>query len=267
MVVPTTTTKKITMTPLASLSMALHATRHSTEAVHGVLLGYHDNNNNEWIVTDAVPITHGTPTLPIVEVALGLLPHCIGKQPEQRDSSSATTITTTRSRQIVGWYTAPMLLHDTQPDPLALRMMTNLAQAAATATDATTTSSTSQLLTVAAATNLFLVVVQNEALASFLNGTTDESSVPTTSFIKVYTKDTTTNQWLKPMDETTTMIAIPGRDAITVAMTKANDQGLVIADLLDFYDACSATTVSSSSSAATTVQDWYPNDSIAALLL
>ena len=265
MVVPTTTTKKITMTPLASLSMALHATRHSTEAVHGVLLGYHDNNNNEWIVTDAVPITHGTPTLPIVEVALGLLPHCIGKQPEQSDSSSATTITTTRARQIVGWYTAPMLLHDTQPDPLALRMMTNLAQAAATATDATTTSSTSQLLTVAAATNLFLVVVQNEALASFLNGKTDDSSVPATSFIKAYTKDTTTNQWLKPiMDD---MIAIPGRDAITVAMTKANDQGLVIADLLDFYDACSATTVSSSSSAATTVQDWYPNDSIAALLL
>ena len=167
MAVPT----KITLTPQASLAIALHCIRHSTEAVHGVLLGYISTGNSELTITDAVPVTHGAPTLPIVEVALGLLPHCMKHNTKANDKTAV---------QMVGWYTAPMLMNDTKPDPLALRMIANLAQGA---------SASSSLVMV----DPILMVVQNELLATFVKGIESQSS--TESFLKAYTKDNT-NQWL-----------------------------------------------------------------------
>lgn len=230
MTVPT----KITSAPQASLSIALHCIRHSTEAVHGVLLGY-ASNGGELIITDTVPVTHGAPTLPIVEVALGLLPHCL------KNNTKTNSIKT--AIQIVGWYTAPMLVNDTRPDPLALRMIANLAQAA-------TSSSTSGSSLVT--TDPILMVVQNESLAAFVKGM--DVTTPTT-FLKAYTKDST-NQWLKPIDDA--MITVKSSNDVVGAVAKANDQDIMISDLLDFYDECS--TPSSS-----TVY-WYPNDKIVALL-
>ena len=229
---------KITSAPQASLSIALHCIRHSTEAVHGVLLGY-VSSGGELIITDTVPVTHGAPTLPIVEVALGLLPYCM--KHNTKTNSIKTTI------QIVGWYTAPMLVNDTRPDPLALRMIANLAQGA-------TSSSASESLLMK---DPILMVVQNELLATFVKGT--ESQSPIKSFLKAYTKDGT-NQWLKPIDDKS--ITTKDRDDIVVAIEKAKDQRIVISDLLDFYDECPAPSSSSTSATAC----WYPNDKIVALL-
>ena len=221
---------KITTTSSASLAIALHGIRHSTEAIHGVLLGYRSDvgGGGEIIITDAVPITHGAPTLPIVEVALGLLPHCMKNNTNTKNKNAAI--------QIVGWYTAPMLSNDTKPDPLALRMIANVAQA-----------STSPLVM----TDPILMVVQNELLASFVKGLPVKSP-----FLKAYTKDST-NQWLKPIDDAS--ITIEDRDDIVRALEKAKDQGIVISDLLDFYDE------SSTPSTSSTVY-WYPNDKVVALL-
>jgi Uncharacterised protein family (UPF0172) len=225
MVVPT----KITTTSPASLAITLHGIRHSTEALHGVLLGYRsEDGGGEIIITDAVPITHGAPTLPIIEVAMGLLPHCIKSN------------TKTKTIQIVGWYTAPMLVNDTKPDPLALRMIANLAQAASS-------SSSSSLVM----TDPILMVVQNELLASFVKGAQVQSP-----FLKAYTKDST-NQWLRPIADTS--ITIQDRDDIVGALEKAKDQGIVISDLLDFYEECSTPSTSS-------IVYWYPNDKVVALL-
>jgi Uncharacterised protein family (UPF0172) len=238
MAVPT----KIISTPQASLAIALHCIRHSTEAVHGVLLGYvtttgtgSNGGVEELTITDAVPVTHGAPTLPIVEVALGLLPHCM-KHNTKANSNSKATI------QIVGWYTAPMLVNDTKPDPLALRMIANLAQGSNSA---------------AVITDPILMVVQNESLATFVKGVDVKS--PAKAFLKAYTKDGT-NQWLKPIDDT--IVTANARDDIVVAIEKAKDQGIMISDLLDFFDECSTPPSLSTSS---TVY-WYPNDKIVALL-
>lgn len=229
------TTTKITTTSPASLAITLHGIRHSTEAIHGVLLGYpNEDAGGEIIITDAVPITHGAPTLPIVEVALGLLPHCM----KNSITTNKNKNNTTKTIQIVGWYTAPMLLKDTKPDPLALRMIANLAKA---------TSSSSSLVM----TDPILMVVQNELLASFVKGTPIQSP-----FLKAYTKDST-NQWLKPIDDKS--ITIHDRDDIVGALEKAKDQEIMISDLLDFYEECSTP------STLSTVY-WYPNDKVVALL-
>jgi hypothetical protein len=93
----------VSVRPKAFVSMVLHATKHKTTSVHGVLLGSITGGNIT--VDDAVPISHGAPTKPEVEIALGLLP----------DTSN-----------IVGWYTAPELLEDTRAGPVALRMVASL---------------------------------------------------------------------------------------------------------------------------------------------
>jgi Uncharacterised protein family (UPF0172) len=224
--VPTT----VTTTSQASLAIALHCIRHATDSVHGVLLGFFQAE--KLVITDAVPVTHGAPTLPIVEAALGLLPHCM----KSNNLNSKVTV------QIVGWYTAPMLSKDTKPSPLALRLVANLSDAK------------SSLVI----SDPILLVVQNETLASFLKVTVAQSA----SFIKAYTKDSS-NQWLKPIgDNTSSAVTIQDMDQVFVAVQKAKDQGIVISDLIDFYDECSA----HSSGVTSIMAQWYPNEKVAGLL-
>lgn len=92
--------------PSAFCSMVLHATTNPTKEVHGLLLG--SFSKTTITVDDAVPVCHGSPTAPLVETAIGLM--------EVQELG----------KSIVGWYTAPMLLDDTKPGPVALRMATNL---------------------------------------------------------------------------------------------------------------------------------------------
>jgi Uncharacterised protein family (UPF0172) len=213
--------KTVLVLPAAALAIALHCSRHSTDSIHGILLGNVDSKGTV-CVTDAVPVTHGAPTAPIVESAFGLLPHCL------KDGKAA----------VVGWYTAPMLLQDTRPGPLALRMMDNLG--GASATDA--------LLPVV--TDPILVVVQNEALASLIHGPSDGTGA---SILKVFGRNSR-NQWLSPIDSA----KVEQIEDVASAVHKANEAAVVISDLLDFYEESS---IRSSSPAS-----WFPNDKVVALL-
>ena len=93
--------------PDAFCSMILHAAEHKSDVVHGALLGSFDETTATLSLDEAVPIAHTTPTQPLLETAIGLI----------------ETQTETR---IVGWYTAPALLHDQKPGPVAMRIASNL---------------------------------------------------------------------------------------------------------------------------------------------
>jgi hypothetical protein len=100
----------VVVSPEAFCTMAMHAVRHKYSTVHGCLIGSQQDETTIR-VHQAVPICHGALTSPLVESALGLL---------TADASSHTT------GSIVGWYTAPMLLEETEPSPVALRMVASL---------------------------------------------------------------------------------------------------------------------------------------------
>lgn len=96
----------VTTSPKAFCTIALHASSFKHQAIHGLLLGNTSKQSVE--IQEAVPVLHGVPTKPLVEIALGLV-------------ESKTELS------IVGWYTAPELLEDTRASPAALRMTSALA--------------------------------------------------------------------------------------------------------------------------------------------
>ena len=147
--------------------MALHAIRHKHESVHGALLGKIVVNDSVQTVQvhSAVAIAHGTPTKPLVEMAMGILSHLL-------DSTTDVTV--------VGWYTAPLLANDTRPGPVALRMMSTIAS--------TTTPSHEPVL----------LVLQNNSLGSFVKGGDSAAS----SIAKAFGKDFG-QQWLQPIEGVT----------------------------------------------------------------
>jgi|UPI000581A15F hypothetical protein len=98
--------KTVNVAPKAFCAMALHAATYKNSSVHGILLG--SSTKGVIVVEDAVPVSHGAPTKPLVEISLGLV-----------QAKSDHTI--------VGWYTAPELFSDSRPGPVALRMTANLA--------------------------------------------------------------------------------------------------------------------------------------------
>jgi Uncharacterised protein family (UPF0172) len=215
--------KTAIVSPQATLAIALHCNRHSTDSVHGILLGKVDSNDGIVSVSDAVPVTHGAPTTPIVESAFGLLPHCL------KDRNAA----------VVGWYTAPMLLQDTRPGPLALRIVANLG-----------TMMPDSILPVV--NDPILIVVQNEVLASAAHGALVDDAVD--SVFKAFGKNSG-NQWLSPIDS----VKVERIEDVSSAILKANEGRVAISDLLDFYDECSAPASSQAS--------WFPSDKVAELLL
>lgn len=101
----------VTVSPAAFVTMVRHSSKHSHDAVHGVLLGSYDLNKIQ--VKEAVPVCHGAPTQPLVETALGLVV-------EQQATSPGDSI--------VGWYTSPRLLRDDRPGPAALKIVSGLAK-------------------------------------------------------------------------------------------------------------------------------------------
>jgi Uncharacterised protein family (UPF0172) len=105
--------KEIIVSPKAFVVMALHSVRYSHESVHGILVGRIDTEKRVINVDDAIPISHGPLTLPIVESVIGMI------QIHLRDNNPSWTI--------VGSYTAPMLLDDNKANPVALRFAANLA--------------------------------------------------------------------------------------------------------------------------------------------
>jgi hypothetical protein len=107
---------KIVVEPQAYCIMALHASQHRHESVHGFLLGTFGDISSPSVggvatVTGAVPVSHGAAvTEPLLEVALGLC---------EQSSEEAT-------EGVIGWYTAPRLLLDTRPGPVDVRVAASL---------------------------------------------------------------------------------------------------------------------------------------------
>ena len=93
----------VVVSPSALATMMLHAARHGTTAVHGILVGTFSDDTVQ--VTTAVPVCHEAPTKPLVDTALALV----------------------AEDGIVGWYTAPERLQDTRPGAPALRIAASLA--------------------------------------------------------------------------------------------------------------------------------------------
>lgn len=90
---------KVTIEPEALAIMALHAQKHSRDAVFGLLIGKSGTQ-----IQSALPVCHGPPpTRPLAEMAMRMA-----------------------SETIVGWYTAPALLEDTKAGPVALRLAASL---------------------------------------------------------------------------------------------------------------------------------------------
>jgi hypothetical protein len=118
----------VEVSPESFVSMVLHAARNPTSVVHGLLLGSCKGNAIQ--VTKAIPICHETPTAPLLETALGLTGAMLDET-------------------VVGWYTAPERLTDTQPGPVVMRIAANMA--------------TDKLEPV-------LIVLDNEGLAATLSG-------------------------------------------------------------------------------------------------
>ena len=108
----------VIISPEVFALMAAHAASHPTTAIHGVLIGNRNSSTNKVDVTDAFPICHENPTKPLVETALALVQSNLeGQQQKDNDKKSC----------IVGWYTAPELLYEKKPGPVALRIVAGLA--------------------------------------------------------------------------------------------------------------------------------------------
>jgi hypothetical protein len=97
----------VSISPEPFVAMILHAAQNPMNPVHGFLVGsFEEDNSSQVVITRAIPVCHETPTTPLLETAWGL-------------------VHTSISERIVGWYTAPERLCDTQPGPVALRIAAN----------------------------------------------------------------------------------------------------------------------------------------------
>lgn len=193
--------------PTAVVSMMLHARKHKNVSVHGFLLG--TSSSNVVTVSDAVPVSHGAPTKALIETATGLLGAADGV-----------------NSSIVGWYTAPALLEDTRPGPVALRMVAALGADASKPEPA-------------------LIVLQNEALTKCLQ---QQGTEQVDAVIQAFGKDFG-QQWLE---------SIPVKVQDTANATRAAKEGLEsnvqVNDLMDHFEGPASST------------PWYPNKELSSLV-
>lgn len=226
-------TIKVVVRPKAFCSMVLHAAKHKNEVVHGILWGSSSPSTDgrsktaaPGVVTltvhDAVPVSHGTPTRPLIETAIGLI------------ESSQTDDDNNSNNCIVGWYTAPTLLKDTRPGPIALRMAANFEMKK----DVNTGETQHQPST--------LLVLQNSAIGPCLQG---KSTTTAKDVVKALGKDFA-DQYLNPVDN---MVIDDGEKACR-AVEKAYKAKILCNDLVDHLSGPPST-------------PWYPNTDLNAFLV
>jgi Uncharacterised protein family (UPF0172) len=153
--------KEVIVSPKAFIVMALHSVRYSQESVHGILVGRIDTDQRVITVEDAIPVSHGPLTLPIIESAIGII------QIQLKVNNP--------SWSIVGSYTAPMLLDDNKANPAALRFAANLASGS-NGLDPT------------------LLVLQNGSVAEAVKSGKGSPEQPIQCFCRDFG-----NQWLEPI--------------------------------------------------------------------
>lgn len=175
----------VIIAPQAFVLMALYAVQHGASGVHGVLIGTRSKNRID--VSGAFPVCHETPTKLLVETGLALV---------------ESTIQNDKSTSIVGWFTAPEILADDKPGPVALRIAANLA------TDTN---------------EPILLVLRNEIIGQLING--EESSA--TAAIQAFGKNLG-QQWMDSLEVSVSLDA----DAATVMKEL---KGMSINDLVDHW--------------------------------
>ena len=194
----------VTIAPQVFALMAAHAGSHPTSPVHGILIG--SRNGERVNVADAFPVCHENPTKTIVEMALSLV------QSNLEGNKDGHTI--------VGWFTAPELLHETKPGPVALRIVANMAFAMAGDGEG----------------EPILVVMNNESIVKLLAREVDgeEGGMTASRTIQAFGKDFGM-QWMEPIeklivtDETRTTKAV-------VAMIKGESEIRFVNDLVDHWE-------------------------------
>ena len=100
--------RSVAVAPQAAVSMVMHAKRHGTSVIHGVLMGTDAGGTIR--IDNAIPLCHEPPTRTFVDTSLALV------QAHQEEGAN----------RVVGWYTAPEILDDERPGPAALRIVANL---------------------------------------------------------------------------------------------------------------------------------------------
>lgn len=177
-------TKTVTVESLALVSMIQHSVSHKYEAIHGLLLGV--VTGDCILVKNAVAVCHGTPTRPLVEIAIGL-------------------VQTKTDEAIVGWYTAPVLLNDSKPEPVALRMAANLE------------------------TEEFepaLIVLSNSSLAACFKGERKHVDI-----LQAFGKDNLGDQWVRPLECT-----VEDSSSAIEQLKKEKDSSKTTYDLVDHLE-------------------------------
>ncbi len=98
------TKRNYTISRLAQMKMAMHATRHGlSNPIHGIVLGKVIDGDSTVQVVDVVPVCHEVPTKPIVDMALRLTDaHLSSSSSSSTDDDSSNL----EGVQIIGWYTA-----------------------------------------------------------------------------------------------------------------------------------------------------------------
>ena len=198
----------VTLAPEVFALMAAHAASHPTSAVHGVLIGSRQGNNVT--VSDAFPICHESPTKTLVETALTLVQSNLEGSDNKKD-------------KIVGWFTAPELLHDTKPGPVALRIVANLE--AAMGGDGS-------------GEQPVLLVLDNESIVNLLaeeTGNNKENNAMASKTIQAFGKDFGM-QWMESIHNLS-VTNDSGAFKATVAMLNKSNTNSVIAvrDLVDHW--------------------------------
>lgn len=97
----------VTISQDAYRMMILYATTHCTKPVHGMLVG--STSDDGFVVENAFPICHETPTRPLLDMAEALVEAMLAN----RNSSKNV---------ILGWFVSPEVLSERVSDPVAMRV-------------------------------------------------------------------------------------------------------------------------------------------------
>lgn len=200
----------VIISPEVFALMAAHAASHPTTAIHGVLIGNRNSSTNKVDVTDAFPICHENPTKPLVETALALVQSNLeGQQQKDTDKKSC----------IVGWYTAPELLYEKKPGPVALRIVAGLAAAASSENNDSSSSSSSG--------EPVLLVLNNEVIVNLL---AEQEKVVASKVVQAYGKDFGL-QWMEPLD-----LTVSNESGAVKAVSAIFNEKVNVNDLVDHWD-------------------------------
>ena len=189
----------VTIAPQVFALMAGHAASHPTSPIHGILIG--SRNGDKVTVADAFPVCHENPTRPLVEMALAIVQSTLEGNKD--------------GHGIVGWFTAPELLHETKPGPVALRIVANLAAA----------------MDEGVKGEPILLVMNNESIVELL---ANKTGTTVSSTIKAFGKDFGM-QWMEPIQNLTVVDESKTMQAV-IAMIGGESEIHVVKDLVDHWE-------------------------------